>query len=57
MEDPAERTSKDPSFPATAEGSGVPRREVKGGREGYTPWIWFISAGLMGDARVRRRRE
>jgi hypothetical protein len=30
---------------------------VKGGREGYTPWTWFMSAGLMGVARARMRRE
>jgi hypothetical protein len=34
MDEPMERTSKEPSLPPTAEGEGVPRREVKGGREG-----------------------
>ncbi len=33
-EDPTAETLKTPSFPPTAEGSGVPRREVKGGLEG-----------------------
>lgn len=47
--------SKQASFPPTAEGDGVPRREVNGGREGYTPWIWLMSAGFMGAARVRNK--
>jgi hypothetical protein len=34
MDEPTERTSKEPSLPPTAEGEGVPRREVKGGLEG-----------------------
>jgi hypothetical protein len=34
MEDPTAETEKTPSLPPTAEGSGVPRREVKGGLEG-----------------------
>lgn len=52
---PTDCTSKQPSLPPTALGCGVPRREVNGGREGYTPWIWFMSAGFMGVARARRR--
>lgn len=54
--DGADRISKQPSLPPTAEGEAVPRREVSGGLEGYTPWIWLMSAGLMGVASVRRRR-
>ena len=34
MDEPTPETSKQPSLPATAEGVGVPRREVKGGLEG-----------------------
>jgi hypothetical protein len=34
MDEPMERTSKEPSLPPTADGEGVPRREVKGGLEG-----------------------
>jgi hypothetical protein len=42
-------------LPPTALGAEVPRRDVKGGLAGYTPCIWFMSAGLIGLARVRRR--
>jgi hypothetical protein len=52
---PRETTSKQPSLPATAEGWDVPMLRVKGGLEGYRPWIWFMSAGLRGTARARRR--
>lgn len=34
MDEAAERTSKQPSLPATALGWEVPSREVKGGLEG-----------------------
>ena len=34
MDEPMERTSKEPSLPPTADGEGVPRREVKRGLEG-----------------------
>lgn len=56
MLEPMDTTSKQPSLPPTALGADVPRRDVKGGLTGYTPCIWFMSAGLMGLARVRRRR-
>jgi hypothetical protein len=46
--------SATPSFPATAIGFGVESAVVNVGFEGYTPWIWLMSAGLMGDARKRR---
>ena len=32
----------------------MPRVEVKGGAVGYVPCIWLMSAGLRGEARVRR---
>lgn len=56
-EEPSDKTSKQPSFPPTADGSGVPRKEVKGGLEGYRPWIWFMSAGFMGATRARIRMD
>lgn len=55
--EPVERTSKQPSLPGTALGEDVPSVVVKGGVEGYRPWIWLISAGLRGAARVRRVRR
>jgi hypothetical protein len=55
MFEPTDTTSKQPSLPPTALGAEVPRRDVKGGLAGYTPCIWFMSAGLIGLARVRRR--
>jgi len=57
QEEPALRTSKQASFPGTADGWGVPRALVKGGFVGYVPWIWFISAGLRGAERLRRVRR
>ncbi len=55
--EPAARTSKTPSLPGMADGSGVPTRELKGGLEPYVPCIVFMSAGLIGAARARRRTE
>ena len=55
--EPVASTSKQASLPGTAVGTGVPRVVVSGGREGYVPWIWLMSAGLRGAARVRRVRR
>jgi hypothetical protein len=50
---PVATTSARPSLPPTATGAGVPSSVVKRGLLGYTPWIWFTSAGFMGAARKR----
>lgn len=55
--EPAARTSKHASFPGTAAGWAVPRVWVKGGAVGYVPWIWLMSAGFKGAAKVRRVRR
>ena len=44
-------TSATPSLPPTAIGSGVESEVVHLGFVGYTPWIWLMSAGLIGEAR------
>ncbi len=55
--EPVARTSKHASFPGTALGDEVDREFVNGGRLGYVPWIWLMSAGFSGELRVRRVRS
>lgn len=54
---PDDSTSKTPSFPGTADGSGVPKIDVNGGLDPYVPWTVLISAGLIGAARDLRSTE